>query len=95
MSVDNEAMVKQEWVADFEAQNKQLIESGEEPLSVAEYVSCRLDDAEEAVAMARDRERRDRWAATYNAALGAYIARGEPDAIYRATETANITHGRL
>lgn len=56
------------WAAELEAQNSLLKEQGEEPLTIEEFVSCRVDDVRGVRAEKRDKHEREWWA-TYRAAL--------------------------
>lgn len=93
-----------EWSAEFDRQNAALVASGEEPLTVAEVVSLRVEDC----SYERGRQeavRVDRWWNTYNASLMGLRATSingqegldwSPDGVrQQAIADADAAHGPL
>lgn len=90
-----------QWAEEFDRQNALLVESGEEPLTVEEFVSCRVDDVRDARAEQRAEYKREWWK-TYRAALTGLHAysdneggRSTDNCHSRAVKAANLAHGPL
>lgn len=91
-----------EWHRLFEVENRELKDSGEEPLTPAEFFWCKKED----VMSERGRQERlrvERWHATYNAAIaGLYALPDEDGADFDpefthkvAAKAARLAHGPL
>lgn len=91
-----------EWQVALDFENQQLVDEGEEPLTIAEFVSCKAQDASFERTQA-ERLRVARWHDTYNASLTGCRAHSPADStIYtvagariQASEDANALHGLL
>jgi len=67
------------WAAELDTQNSILKEAGEEPLTIEEFISCRVDDVREARS-AKRAWHEEAWWKTYRAAISAGAARCYRDA---------------
>jgi hypothetical protein len=86
-----------EWRAEFDRQNEMLEESDEEPVTVAEFMQCKFDDAK-AWRAGREAKRVERWWETYNAALTGNTSRdmnNDNDDHRWSKEAADLAHGKL